>query len=260
MLKKLITGTLVVTLGLILGNMGFQKITRLLNPHPSMIQTLDKLPKFEVRQDDFKPNLFQTFVRIHEAPSKNNPDGFVCTGTVISNDYVVTAAHCLTDADGNLRESINIVGIKNTSEFPLTVKAKPAAMNARSDVGLITGNFELFQKTKINASITYTVENIGPKVIDVMGLQFEIPAQIVSCGFAWGEQRFACFQIEGIQQFGTQLLGRSFMYPGMSGGAVVDNIGATLIGVNTGVIDSYSVYSPLVGMFNYFGIEVVEQK
>lgn len=254
MLKKILAGIIIITLGLIFGNL----ITDLLNPKPSMIQLIDNLPKFEVHKDDYNDNLFQSFVRIHEKSSKSNPSGFVCTGTVISNRYIITAAHCLIDDDGMLRKTINIVGIKNTSNNPLTVTAIPAAINSRSDIGLVVGNFETFQKIKINTSITYTIENIGFKNINIYGLQIQIPPQIISCGFAWGEQTFACVKVQNIQPYGTQLGGVSFMYPGMSGGAVVDSISNVLFGVNTGVSGSYSIYSPLVGMFDYFGIEVVE--
>jgi hypothetical protein len=246
-MKKMFTGFFVLTLGILTANMSYDYTNKLLQPkYGSMIQVIDQAPDFKVPTQDqtMLPNAYLPVVRLEEAKSKTNPNGFICTGTVINNDYVLTAAHCLVDSNGVMHKTIKIKGMKSTTDLDSIQDATPAAVNTRSDVGLVRGDFKLFQKMKV-----YTNANL-PNLLNRTGS--------VNCGFAWGDKNLACYPLVFVGTEGFQLAAQGAMYPGMSGGPVIDIQSGYVIAVNTAVGGSIMILSPLIAMFDYFGINVIE--
>lgn len=212
------------------------------------LQVLENLPDFSVKKSDFARNTYTPMVRLEEEKTKDNPGGFVCSGTVISNEYVLTAAHCLVDDTGNLKKTIKIVNasIPGQIQFSSTQDATPVAVNQRSDIGLVKGSFEMYQKMPIFDSpalpMVLTMENNHV------------------CGFAWGDTRPVCYAANLMGQFRFQLYGESALFPGMSGGPVLNHNLNAIVAVNTGVYNDKIIVSPLIGMFNYFNIKVVQEE
>lgn len=237
---KYVLSTLSLVLGLFLANVAFRSYST--PRYGAMLQIIDNPPAFKVSPENFEKNENIPLVRLEEESTKNNPDGFICSGTVISDEYVLTAAHCLVDQNGNLKKSIIIKGLPTGPDNKsLEVISTPAAVNQRADVGLIKGDFKSFQKIKISTSTQ---------------LPLILPAEgSVACGFPWGSTA-TCYPIrfEGIYEF--QFAAQGLLYPGMSGGPVINLEVHCVVAINTGIDGSTLILSPMIGMFDYFNIKV----
>lgn len=207
---------------------------------PRLIYRTSDLPTFNEVQD-YRLNTYLSMVRL-----ENKEHGFFCSGAVISDDYVLTAAHCLMEEgvfpDMN-REEINVVSIPTPTGATKTIAAHAAALNNRADYALIKGDFREFTKIKILAKPNMTNQLKGP---------------IVTCGFPWGAES-VCYNTGGVlvpyfERY--RLEGR--LYPGMSGGPVIDMVTGSVLAVNTAVMDGGIAISPLIGLFQTLGVQVIK--
>lgn len=175
--------------------------------------------------------VYQGIVRLH-----NLKNEFFCTGVVISNEYAITAAHCIVGMTGSLSgDEIKVVN--HTQEF--SVAAYPAGANNRQDYGIIRGDFSQFKK--------------APIVYDTITI--EAGKTYAACGFPMGQRNMFCSRvdIQATDYFWIQ--GFGFMYPGMSGGPVIDMETGEVIGVNSHVNPNTVSFSPLIGILATFNIE-----
>lgn len=213
---------------------------------PPMIEINGKMPPFSITQD-LTPKLYDPSVRLEDPKH-----GFFCSGAVISDDYVLTAAHCLINLDpfagrvGIRKTPINIVGMTLKGARAASVVAVAGAVNNRADYALVKGDFRDFTKVRI--------QHVPNELLSTLGLS----VGVLTCGYPWGSS-FACYPMRGLEVFFEHMAGPGLMYPGMSGGPVVAlNMvdGPTVIGVNTAVGSGFVVISTLVGLFDTLGVEV----
>jgi hypothetical protein len=139
---------------------------------------------------------------------------FVCSGTVISDNRLLTAGHCIGDKDSKFI-------IKNAVDKRLgivaTVEVYAAAFQI--DAAILNGNF-----TQIKHAIM--LDNTDAVLSQLMLGQ----EPLMVCGYPWGGEIFCMpFRTTGIDYF--QIVGSAIGYPGMSGGPIFNMLTGEILGV-----------------------------
>lgn len=168
-------------------------------------------------------NLDSAVVRLHD--SNGN---FFCSGVVISKNYIATAAHCLAG------QSFGVGAILiHNSELKFVASATVAAYEERSDQGLLFGDFSAFNNIAL--------EQNAPDII----MAFVGNHPMITCGYPYGG-RAICGPFMPRSRSNFYIAGDGFLYPGMSGGPVIDMTTGKVIAVNSRVEDSLAIVAPLI--------------
>lgn len=174
------------------------------------------------------PDKFEPIVRI-------KGDNFTkCTGSVISDLLVITAAHCFKDPEPNT-SVFTYVSDKDNKE---TQYNQVYYINRSLDVALVSGDFTKFKKSKLKK-----LQN---------GIENDDPVH-QSCGFAYGGN-LLCFKVKNLISNQFYIQGNGSLYPAMSGGPLYNSNGE-LVAINNGVTLDKSFYSPLVNFDTMFGVK-----
>lgn len=139
---------------------------------------------------------------------------FFCSGFTIDDNYVITAAHCVTP---NQKVFIN-------KDIP----GRVIGVNYRADYAMILGNFSNFQP--LSVELTWGVMNM-------------LAGRLVkACGYPMGQQTLVCTHGTLIGSYGDKALAHGELYPGMSGGPVFDVESNIVIGLNSAVLIDDNIY------------------
>jgi S1-C subfamily serine protease len=163
-----------------------------------------------------------------------------CSGTVIDNNYILTAAHCVTTEDG-YRSKDDILIFNEHGEDTDTV-VKVVGIDRMSDVALLKGDLHSFQFMGV----------------DLFNTPFQTGGPFLACGFPRLQNRLICSNITDLSTFYFQYAAKGNLYPGMSGGPVVDMSKGMpiLVAVNTAVTFNQVVVSPVIGLTGTFHLGV----
>lgn len=176
---------------------------------------------------DAKPNINpMAIVRLHDPLSGR----FFCSGTVINDTQILTAAHCVVD-QYQLRP---VVEVRVVSPTPTRIKATVESFSIQNDIAILTGNFKKLPKIKIeknNASLMEIWAN--PK------------RHVVACGYPYGAA-LTCVPITQRDMYWFLWRGQGRLYPGMSGGPVIDMETSKVIGSNTAVTQEFVILAPVI--------------
>jgi len=158
-----------------------------------------------------------------------------CTAFIIDDNYALTAAHCLKAGFFNNKLDNDELEIRDASNV-LLEKAKAVAFDSMTDVGLIAGNFKMFDKLKVN----------------FYGFT-RLPS--FTCGYPMLQNKITCteFLPTGGDKF--FITGPGFLIRGMSGGPVLDRATMTVYGINSAFGTERIYVAPLLGLLGDFGIE-----
>lgn len=159
---------------------------------------------------------------------------FFCSGSVISDGLVLTAGHCISGRPVIIQSIVVNPGDKN-----VVVDGVPLMANGRADYGLITGNFVDFAHLNIQTDPTSDI------------LYF--PSEYVMCGNPWGSSPVCYPTQRKIKKYFDCIITEGQLYPGMSGGPVIDLKTGLVVAVNSAVGADGVLVCPLVGLFESIG-------
>jgi S1-C subfamily serine protease len=173
---------------------------------------------------------YAPIVRLHDFETGR----FFCSGTIISNKHLVTAAHCI---EGATTMSPIEVRDKNGKSFDPMIVAFPRGANPRGDTAILEGRFNNFDKM---------VMAIKPN--QVLKAFYGTSVNLVLCGYPYGG-KLLCLPFKQPRQYFFQVQGISHVYPGMSGGPVIDLNTGKLVAVNTAATELFVIVSPTSEIF-----------
>lgn len=184
-------------------------------------------------------NVDTSIVRLHDADT----GAFFCSGVVISNTRILTAAHCVF-RQGLFGESVAVdkVEIRTQTNKPMGIIANFEAANARQDLAILSGDFRGMDQRGVVSDTAQLNSIFMNSNIDV-----------VACGFPDGG-RLACSHITDRDRILFFFSAKGYLYPGMSGGPVIDMTTGKVIAVNQAVTDSRVVVSPLIELYDNLGL------
>lgn len=212
---------------------------------PDMIQQSGELPSFNYAENKvaIDTNKTNAIVRLM-FKDDDDKDQFTCTAFVVSDTYALTAAHCIVDKAYFLRrDKIKIFDIANKDT---KIVASPAAVNIRVDYGIVMGDFRKFNKILLDDSLEGFLGKSGP---------------FASFGYPWGGDMMVAplrLMPHLSKVFNMQVVGP--IYPGMSGGPVLDLATGVAIGINHAVDESAgSLITPIVNFFDALDMKITKQ-
>jgi hypothetical protein len=223
-LTALSTVTLIVGVGLVFDHlqkplMDIQRIER------------DDLPLFLQNEDDlFTAPVSQhaTMIKLHD----NSTGRFFCSAFVVSDNYAITAAHCVVNSDNTL--NTDNIEVRNSRGQDTKITAKAVALQHTMDRAIILGDFRNFEKVRL-ASKT---ENFFPTVSQ----------SLVICGFPGG-QDLLCVPFVPMEFAFFSVLGLGPAYPGMSGGILLDLDTQSAVGIiSARTRDGLTVINPVTAI------------
>lgn len=178
------------------------------------------------------------YIKKYEAIVQLKKDYKMCSAVVIDDNYILTAAHCVSDWPKHYDGPIEIFdrhGVQ-TDSYVHVVGFYPDY-----DVALLRGDLTEFDSLEIDA---YE----GPK----FGNLYQ------TCGFPSLQNKLTCTNYVPTQNFYFLLSGSGFIIRGMSGGPVVDPVSRKVIGVNSAVYGNQVLVAPTLGILGIFKIEGVQ--
>lgn len=153
---------------------------------------------------------------------------FFCSGAVISDTEVLTAAHCI-----NPYTRYMVISSINYEGKVEKVNSTAAMFNPRSDTAIVVGNFKNFSKLKFNSN---------PED-DILLHDYDLAA----CGFPYAGS-LVCYRLTNTFKMVDVIAATGQLYAGMSGGPVIDMATGTIYAINHAVTDQYILIAPIISL------------
>jgi hypothetical protein len=199
----------------------------------SDLQYRDNLPAFESSDAQGPQAGREALIRL-----TNSKGQHICSAFVVSNRYAITAAHCLDEASGILtRKKFKVFDIERKDTG---IEVEAVGLVNRMDMGLVMGDFSGFKKLSLDSP---------PK--GFLGRESSVFA---ACGFPMGDKELCIPQLVGPNIYFMVQVDRP-VYPGMSGGPVIDLKDGTVVGIISSTERGGSLMAPIVSIWSAFGIE-----
>lgn len=160
---------------------------------------------------------------------------FFCSGTVVSDKIIITAAHCVGDALLGFPVSTrSYISVRDANNKELAI-ATVHRFFLRTDQAMLTGDFSKLPKMELELSAE--------------GAHDSLSSNLIACGYPYGE-RLVCAKITNATHYGFFLMATGYLFPGMSGGPVIDTATGKQIAINYAVQEQQVLLAPLVGILS----------
>lgn len=158
-----------------------------------------------------------------------------CSGTVVSDHVVITAAHCILTVTpfGSFLE-LNGVEIRDQSNVPTDIMAHVVYATPQMDQAILVGDFTNFEHRSIITGFKPLTE-IGSDGQKLVSCGYPLHGDLVCTPLVFKHKENFFWAVEGS------------LYPGMSGGPVMLPDG-TVVAVNTAVEGQLSIVSPIYNL------------
>lgn len=163
-----------------------------------------------------------------------------CSGTVISNNTIVTAGHCVVDLTpfgATIKK--DVIDIRTDDNFDMNVHAKAVWATSQLDQGILKGDFSMFKSRGF--------------ITDIHGIlnTRNTNTSFITCGYPMGGH-LVCTKFIYKEFSGFAWRGDGVLIPGMSGGPAMTKDGV-LVGVNVAVDGTDAIISPIWNLDQQFG-------
>lgn len=156
---------------------------------------------------------------------------FVCSAVIVSEEYALTAAHCISN-NGKISHGGYVLANKEETYFAPSIIAFAYGYH---DIALLYGNYSAFHRKAVD----WTGQLLNNKMAK-------------SCGYPQGQTALLCNDYEILGNKFFFLRGNGHIFQGQSGGPVM--VGDIVIGVNSHVSFSTVMAGPVVGMQEMFRV------
>lgn len=193
-----------------------------------------KLPKYGTFTNEAKTN--EAIIRL-----KDSKGEFFCSAFVIDDNYAATAAHCLERDFNSIFHSFlpEDIIVSDYLGNDTKIRARAAAINTRMDYGLVKGNFKNFNHLDLDLRLEGVYKQ----------------PMLVSCGYPLNQKGLYCVPVYPVRNSYFHIAARGMIYPGMSGGPVIDPKTNKVIAVNSAVSEDTVLLAPIIGLLSSFGVE-----
>jgi hypothetical protein len=179
-----------------------------------------------VQRHLFKPSPFNrdAIVRLHDMETGN----FFCSGTMISDKLIVTAAHCLIREEASPLPflppmTVVVKQVEVVLQSGLRLTAETTGISPMLDQALLRGDFVGLAHAHLETDTATVVNTLTKK-------------NVISCGFPMGGALY-CLPLKQGKQYEFFFAFEGFLYPGMSGGPVYDVETGSVVATNFLVTD-----------------------
>lgn len=173
-------------------------------------------------------------VRLHDKRTGR----FFCSGSVVSDKYILTAAHCVVMEIPMFGVMLNPeeIEVRTVDGSPTGVFVRAKGAQVQADLALLTGNLQGFEHIH--------VATLPNEIIKSFQTQ-----HLVACGFPYGGRLYCNqLQFEGTYAFSMRATG--YLFPGMSGGPVIDLDTGNIVGVNSAAGPGFVLIAPTIELFS----------
>lgn len=159
-----------------------------------------------------------------------NNDKTFCSGTVVSPNTILTAAHCVTlDSEFGPVEYRKDINIRPSDNTELGILANVYSVRSQMDQAILRGDFRLFSTRKV-------VSDVGELTI------LRSKTALTACGYPMGGALF-CGKLIYKEPDNFYWKASGVLIPGMSGGPTFAEDGS-VVATNVAVTGAFSIISP----------------